>query len=329
MSDKIQKSTTGKLWQSIADDLSKVLSPQSILIGRTSAAAGRCLKESGCKIFNLVGGVMLAVTPQKSRKLEGKEIILVRCPLYLPETPEVTNTIQVEHSSSPSDLSKEIKAHFDGVVGADHVKSYSLKDLENVELPPKSVTISLLELEKPLLAVMTPEEMNLVRKITDRTTDLVWLTGASYMDGSAPSLSLASGLSRALMLEQPSLRFVVLDIGASAHISKSDRTNICSNIDKALFADDVPDDKEFVLKNGLLHISRFVPDAGLNTRFSQRRNQQPSEMTLEAASPAKLEIKKVGIMDTIYFQQESETEIELPDDQVDIDVKAVSLNAKV
>ena len=176
---------------------------------------------------------------------------------------------------------------------------------------------------------MTPEEMDLVRKITDTTTDLIWLTGASYMDGSAPSLSLASGLSRALMLEQPSLRFVVLDIGAPAHKSKSYQTNICSNIDKALFAGDVPDDKEFVLKNALLHISRFVPDVGLNSRFSQRRNQQPSEMTLEAASPAKLEIRKVGIMDTIYFQQESETNIELPDDQVDIDVKAVSLNAKV
>ena len=249
-------------------------------------------------------------------------------PIYK-KGPRLSNAVQVERSSSSSDLSKEIRAHFGSIVGTDHVKSYSLKDLEKVELPPKSVTISLLELEEPLLAVMTPEEMDLVRKITDTTTDLVWLTGASYMDGSAPSLSLASGLSRALMLEQPSLRFVILDIGAPARVSKSYRTDVCSNIDKALFADDVPDDKEFVLKNGLLHISRFVPDAGLNSRFSQRRNQQPSEMTLEAASPAKLEIKKVGIMDTIYFQQESETETELPDDQVDIDVKAVSLNAKV
>ncbi len=244
-------------------------------------------------------------------------------------TPDLSDIIQVERSSSQSDLSKEIKAHFSGIVGAEHVKCYSLKDLEKVNLPAKSITISLLELEEPLLAVMTPEEMDLVRKITDTTTDLVWLTGASYMDGTSPSLSLASGLSRALMLEQPSLRFVILDIGVATQMSKSNRTDICSNIDKALFADDVPDDKEFVLKNGLLHISRFVPDAGLNSRFSQRRNQQPSEMTLEAASPAKLEIKKVGIMDTIYFQQESETEIELPDDHVDIDVKAVSLNAKV
>ena len=79
MSDKLQKSTTGEQWQTIADDVSKVLSPQSMLIGRTSPIAGKCLRESGCKVFNLVGGVMLAITPQKPRKLEGKEVILVRC----------------------------------------------------------------------------------------------------------------------------------------------------------------------------------------------------------------------------------------------------------
>ena len=176
---------------------------------------------------------------------------------------------------------------------------------------------------------MTSKEMDLVRKITDTTTDLVWLTGANHMDGAAPSLSLASGLSRALMLEQPSLRFAVLDVGARSQNPKTYGTGVCSDIDKALFSDDVPDDKEFILKNGLLHISRFVPDAGLNGCFNQRCVQQPAEMTLEAASPAKLEIKKVGAMDSIYFQQESETATELPDDHVDIDVKAVSLNAKV
>ena len=82
-------------------------------------------------------------------------------------------------------------------------------------------------------------------------------------------------------------------------------------------------------RNGLLHVSRFVPDDGLNSRFSQRKNQQPTEMTLEAASPARLAIKTIGNMDTIYFQQESDVEAEIPKGEVDVNVKAVSLNAKV
>ena len=253
------------------------------------------------------------------------------CELALPgpEKAEASNVAQVERSTSPSALSEELQHHFSAIVGRDAVKAYSLEDLASVEISPKTITISLLELEKPLLATMSPKEMNLLRRITDKTTDLIWLTGATYMSGSAPDLTLASGLSRALMLEQPSLRFAILDIGNPAQIYQSDRRRVCGDVERSLFVGDVPDDKEFVSRNGLLHVSRFVPDDGLNKRFSQRRSQQPTEMTLEAASPARLAIKTVGNMDTIYFQQESEVEAELPKGEIDVDVKAVSLNAKV
>ncbi len=70
----VQKATMSELWPKIADYLPKILSPQSIVIGRNSAIAAKCLKESGCKVFNLVGGVMLALTSQKPRKLEGKRL---------------------------------------------------------------------------------------------------------------------------------------------------------------------------------------------------------------------------------------------------------------
>ena len=242
---------------------------------------------------------------------------------------EGSNVGQIDRSTSTSALSKDLQRHFSAIVGRNSVKAYSLQDLASVELPPKTITISLLELEKPLLATMDPTEMNLLRRITDKTTDLIWLTGATYMSGSSPDLTLASGMSRALMLEQPSLRFVILDIGNPAQIPQHDHGRVCSDVERSLFADDVPDDKEFVSRNDLLHVSRFIPDDGLNSRFSQRMNQQPTEMTLEAASPARLAIKTVGNMDTIYFQQESEMEAEIPKGEVDVDVKAVSLNAKV
>jgi len=134
-----------------------------------------------------------------------------------------SNIVQVEQSSTPSDLTREIKAHFYSTVGAEHVNSYSLKDIEAVKMPQKSVVITLLEVEKPLLPVMTPNEMDLWKRVMEKSTDLVWMTGATYVDGSSPDLTLASGLSRALMLEQSSLRFVILDIGAPTHMSRSDR----------------------------------------------------------------------------------------------------------
>lgn len=286
------------------------------------------LKESGFKVLNLVGGVMLAIAPQKLPNLVGREVVLVSAFLSLKIRPH-TNRLQIERSSAVSELAAEIRFHFSRYVGIQNVKTLSLEDISKIELSAKTIVISLLEVEIPLLATMTPQEMDLVKRVTDNSIDLIWLTGASYVDGSAPNLTLASGLSRALMLEQPSLRFVVLDVGSPKTMSPSDRSSVCGSIEGALFANDVPEDKEFVLKDQLLHVSRFVPDHGLNSHFSQRRNHKPLEMTLEAASPARLAIKKVGIMDTIYFQQESEVEDKIPDDLVDIDVKAVILNAKV
>ena len=192
------------------------------------------------------------------------------------------------------------------------------------------MVISILELEQQLLATITPVEMDLLRQITDTVSDLVWLTGSNYIAGSSPNLTLASGLSRALMLEIPALRFVVLDVGDAAKITEEhDCKRICSEVERSLIMNDDLDDKEFVSRNGILHVSRFVPDDGLNGRFSQRQNLEPSEMTLEDASPAKLAIKTLGNMDTIYFQQETESRAEIPSGDVDIDVKAVSLNAKV
>ena len=82
-------------------------------------------------------------------------------------------------------------------------------------------------------------------------------------------------------------------------------------------------------QDGLLHVSRFIPDDGLNSRFRQRRNHQPTDMTLEAASPARLAMRTVSNLETIYFQQEAEVETDIPKGEVDVDVKAVSLNAKV
>ena len=185
-------------------------------------------------------------------------------------------------------------------------------------------------MKQPFLPVMSPDEMNLLRRVTDKTTDLLWLTGAAMLDGKTPDLTLASGLSRALMLEQPALRFVILDMGISTdELASNNHSQVHRLVEQALLDSDTPEDKEFVQRNGLLHVSRFVPDNGLNSLFSERRHQNPVTITLEEASPARLSIEKVGLMDTIYFQQELEAESNPPPGFVDIDVKAVSLNAKV
>lgn len=92
------------------------------------------------------------------------------------------------------------------------------------------------------------------------------------------------------------------------------------------------DDKEFAQINGLLHISRFVPDLDLNSLFRQRLGSRTGSLpkrSLAQAAPARLSIGKVGLTDTLHFQEiRQPRDDDIPPGSVDIDVKAVSLNAK-
>ena len=73
----MQKQMTNQHWSRIAADLGQVISPQGIVIGRCSAEAARCLKATNFKVFNLVGGVMLAIAPQKPTLLQAKQVVFV------------------------------------------------------------------------------------------------------------------------------------------------------------------------------------------------------------------------------------------------------------
>lgn len=52
------------------------------------------------------------------------------------------------------------------------------------------------------------------------------------------------------------------------------------------------------------------------------------QLTLSQATPAKLCIDKIGIMDSLYFQQSCDPHTTPPKGFIDVEVKAVSLNAK-
>ncbi|KAH0536611.1 Type I Iterative PKS [Glutinoglossum americanum] len=306
------KITSDEYWRTTPMLVVKLLGSHGVLIGRSTSIGERVLKENGYMVMQLPGNIMFARALQKPRSLKNREIILL------------------ERSERSSPLAKSLKDHFSSIPGFASIRICALRNLGNTDIPEKTTVISFLELDEPFLPVMSSEDMNLLRCVTNKTTDLVWLTGAAMFDGKCPDLTLAGGLSRALMLEQPALRFAILDMGGSSGdmMSRAARESACSHIQKVLLDSDIPGDKEFMQSSGLLHISRFVPDRGLNHRFSQRKRQKPVQMTLEEASPAHLAIKRIGLMDTTYFQQELEPKSLPPVDYVDVDVKAVSLNAK-
>lgn len=203
------------------------------------------------------------------------------------------------------------------------------------------ICISLLEVADEFLSTMSQDDMNHLRSITSRVTTLLWLTGANMLGSKPkPSLALCNGLARAVMLEQPALRFLVLDVGSAAQWnSPSTHENIVSVLTECANTLD-GGDSEFVQHDGLIHISRFTPDSLLNATFNRRlgtgstaEDQQPIQLTsIAKARPAQLSISRVGVSDTIHFQATEKPHIAdsgtPPEGSIDVLVKAVSLNAK-
>src|SRR5688572_12369683 len=104
------------------------------------------------------------------------------------------------------------------------------------------ICISLLEMEREFLATLTSKDMDRLRKVTDTVTTLAWVTGASMISDPNPDLALSSGLGRALMLEQPSLRFIVVDIGGFNSTDEETMRTTCRNVVQALLPRHVADD---------------------------------------------------------------------------------------
>lgn len=170
--------------------------------------------------------------------------------------------------------------------------------------------------------------MESIKFLTNSISNLLWLTGAGMLDSPDPNLALSGGLSRALSLEKPSLRFCVLDLGPLGDINY---TSSFENIQLALTVYGEIDDKEFIQVDGTLYTSRFIPDSAVNDLFRRRMSYQDPicREKLHACRPARLAVARPGVTDTLHLQEISPAPTGTPPAGfIDVQMTAVSLNAK-
>ncbi|KAI0404724.1 putative polyketide synthase [Xylaria palmicola] len=281
-----------------------------LIIALNSQVALPFLEKSGYTVITI--GTEIAVVSRLAPELSlgGRDIVVLCNEEDSPATRDLIATLEVRLKEGTES----------------RVRRAVLSDVDVLGLTEDTVVISALELEKEILATITPSDFRNLQTLTS-ANHILWLTGADVLHQPNPDLTLANGLGRVLMLEQPSLHFSVLDIGSG----KDGRRNshlTCDGILSALASCFTREDTEFVLSDGLLWISRLVEDAEFNAMFRRqlRLGDPVQKCSLAEASPARLSIGKVGVTDTLHYQME--TESSPPKGYVDIEVKAISINAK-
>ena len=145
------------------------------------------------------------------------------------------------------------------------------------------------------------------------------------MAGVNPEFAPVLGLSRAVMLEQPSLRFAVFDVDNTLANTGHTAHNACKIVDQLIKNHDP--ELELSQKEQIIHSNRWEPFEELNTQFHLKQNRELLEMPIQKAGCFQLQISHPGQMDTIHYVS-SKHSTPLPDDHVEIEVKSVGINAK-
>ncbi|KAI0147403.1 reducing type I polyketide synthase 10 [Xylariaceae sp. FL1272] len=199
-----------------------------------------------------------------------------------------------------------------------------LPDITRENVPSGTTVFNLCELKSPLLSVISDEEMDKVKILTDNASSLIWTTNADTLHGSRPDHALISGLSRALMLEQPSLKIFTYDIDDPDQYVESTAQRLISLLSQS----SKDPDYEFVQYQNVVHISRFLPDEGVNRDFRSKQGLTTVERTLEEAGDFRLSVHEAGQLDTIYFLNHVADKSTIGSDEVRIKVASVGINAK-
>ncbi|KAF5975014.1 polyketide synthase [Fusarium coicis] len=307
--------TSRQFWDLFPGRLSDLMSDQGIIITRATDIGMAELENAGLSVLDVGNQIILGVRPLQMPGTGARNVFIVRAD---------------NASATVIKLGEAVSGMRSEQVGISRVSVIRFNEIDTTDITDVGICISLLEMENEFLATMNPQDMERLRSITSTTTNLLWITAANMLGSTPnPNLTLSNGLSRALMLEQPALRFSILDVGSLIDL---DMELICSSVMKVLGRMHDRDDCEFIQKDGLLHISRYCPDIQLNSLFRRRLGLQAGRdlEPLASSHPARLSIDRIGAMDSLFFQKISEhtTHDDLAAGFVDVDVRAVSLNAK-
>ena len=173
-----------------------------------------------------------------------------------------------------------------------------------------------------------------VKILFRKASSLVWVTAGGLIMGAKPQNAVIGGLMRAIITEMPHVKFATIDLEvgydktsegiAEVVLSKEDALQKRGENLEAI-------DSEYFFKDGLLHISRLVPDATLNQRFLEREGsiKNTDLAPLEKQKPLGIGFDKHALLSSMYFKEDRSFHAPLKHDEIEIETRAVGLNVKV
>lgn len=180
--------------------------------------------------------------------------------------------------------------------------------------------ISLLEVERTIMDDPTETEFERLKSLILETTKTLWVSGHGE-----PSSAIVTGLGRSVRNEEPGLAFHTLQLDLESPQDLSTTVDLILRV-----FDDDSGDNEYMIDNGVIHVSRVLEDDATNDKLhllDPLHNKTISTAVIgQSTQPLKLSIQNAGMLSSLCFDEVNGTiSTSLQEDELEIVVKASSV----
>ena len=240
-----------------------------------------------------------------------------------------TGVLLIHDASLPWNIQEHMAAR----LSDECATTVDAQTLVNAE-PAGKLCIVLVEASKPFLSDPSPEEFEATKRIFTSAAGVMWVTRGAKLSSRSPASSLITGFTRTVRSEYGSIRIVVFDLDLDQQFPSVASVDAVVDLFESNFGANSQhldnSDLEYVQRSGSTMIPRIVSHTTVNRKILSTNSQpMPEPQSFrQFARPLVMEIGTPGLLDTIHFVDDDRMTSALPDDQVEIEVKATGLNFK-
>lgn len=211
-----------------------------------------------------------------------------------------------------------------------------LDQISGVDLT-NAMAIVLLEVDAStsILHSPTEDQMSAIKHVVLKARRVVWVTSGGGPQATRPEADLSLGFARTVCTERGDQGVVVVNLHPQTP-DAPDHTHSSRLIAAVMARIDADEnsgwaESELAEVEGVLHVPRVTPNGALNDVMAARTYAPKTQTCTIGPNVQKhisLSIKNPGLLDTLYFKEVAGAGTPLEGDEVEIQVKASSMNFK-
>ncbi|KAI1747185.1 reducing type I polyketide synthase [Xylaria castorea] len=282
------------------------------------------LKENGIVLFVATGRaaepyISTITSPGFTSLWKSSSVVLAR--KATPQKPPELKSISVIHFSN--DNSRDIEVMLQN-------SSWKISVMANADnIPCGSKVLITDELNASVISTLDQQQWSTLQCLIQKECHILWVTTGAQMSVNDPEKALVTGLFRTIRNETPFLTLLNLDVESPSGDATAQAIENCLDL-----LDDTDNrscrHNEFVERDGIIYISRVLPDLKMNQFLEEESSGRPPIMMPFQSTPGtiKLRAERVGNLDSLIYSEVSTEAPPLPEYWVEIDVIASGINFK-